>query len=390
MDFDDVIHPLTRDEFLENYWTKSFVRIAGSSGKFTHLMSWDDLNGVLEQHRLSAPRLKLFQNGQSIGPERYLTPSLFGVPRIDAGRLVSLLAQGASLVLDDVQELAPRVRGLTQSFQRALHTDTYCNLYAGWHGQNAFDLHWDPQESMIVQLSGRKYWKVYEPTRLHPLKDDIEVPQKPSAAPFWEGVLEDGDAIHVPRGWWHMATPVETASLHLTIGTTPPTGIDYLRWVLGSLRRNPEIRACLPNRASSRAQWKFLSALQDELASAVGQSSLQKFQQEWEANICPSPHIHLPNAPYDQSSPLTPAKRIRLAALYRLSFSEEDGVWGFKASGVNWTVPAELIPALEKLSNDADIPVQELGECLANQKDIEKLHKSLGVLARAGVILIKG
>jgi len=220
-EFESVVSPLGAGVFLKDYWLKTLVHIPGQPGRFTDLLGWDELNAILEQHRLTPPRLKLYRDGQPIDPAHYLTPAMFGVPRLDAGGLATALAQGASLILDDVQELAPRVRALMTGFQEALHTDAFANLYAGWHRQKAFHVHWDAQEAMVLQLCGRKHWKVYGPTRLHPLKNDIEAPPPPSAPPAWEGILADGDALYIPRGWWHEAFPLDEPSLHLTVSLTP-------------------------------------------------------------------------------------------------------------------------------------------------------------------------
>jgi len=216
-EFDSVVSPLGRGVFLRDHWLKSLVHIPGTAGRFTDLLTWNELNAILEQHRLTPPRLKLYRDGQAVDPAHYLTPAIFGVPRLDAGGLATCLAQGASLILDDVQEVAPRVRDLMAGFQDALHTDAFANLYAGWHRQKAFHVHWDPQEAMVLQLCGRKQWKVYRPTRLHPLKNDIEAPPPPSDPPAWEGILNDGDVLYIPRGWWHEAFPLNEPSLHLTV-----------------------------------------------------------------------------------------------------------------------------------------------------------------------------
>ena len=181
---------------------------------------------MLQQHRLTPPRLKLYKDGQPLDPSQYLTPAMFGVPRVDAGRLVLSLAQGASLILDDVQEMAPHVRDVMGAFQDALQTDAFANLYAGWHNNKAFSRHWDPQEAIVLQLAGRKRWRVFHPTRPNPLQNDDAPP--PTVPPVWEGTLNDGDVLYIPRGWWHEAFPLGEPSLHLTVSLTPPTALDYL------------------------------------------------------------------------------------------------------------------------------------------------------------------
>src|SRR4051794_10891718 len=107
LEFQSVVAPLGAEVFLKDFWLREFVHIPGKPGRFSPLLSWDELSAILEQHRLTPPRLKLYRDGQPLDPSLYLTPAMFGVPRLDAGRLAIALAQGASLILDDAQELAP-------------------------------------------------------------------------------------------------------------------------------------------------------------------------------------------------------------------------------------------------------------------------------------------
>jgi hypothetical protein len=385
--FDQVVAPLGADAFLQNYWLKSLAHIPGQPGRFSELLSWDALNAILEQHRLTPPRLKLYKDGQPLDPAHYLTPAMFGVPRLDAGGLVTSLAQGASLILDDVQEVAPRVRELIQSFQDVLHTDAFANLYAGWHSQKAFSLHWDPQEAFMIQLCGRKRWRVYKPTRVHPLKNDIEPPSQPGGDPAWEGVLADGDTLYIPRGWWHEAFPLNEPSLHLTISLTPPTAMDYLGWAISQLRRHAELRASLPDAAGARGE--IAKRISQLVADALGHVSLEDFLREWDANIRPNPHIRLPGAPYQQLAPIQDDSRIRLASLHRLPLAPQGAHFEFRAAGRLWTVPASLQPALAKLHNAHNPTVAELSAALADPAAKEDLIKSLSVLARAGVVLVE-
>jgi hypothetical protein len=373
--------------FLKDHWLKSFVHIPGKKGRFTPLLPWNDLNAILEQHRLTPPRLKLYRDGQQIDPAQYLTPAMFGVPRLDAGGLAVSLAQGASLILDDVQELAPRVRALMTSFQDALHTDAFANLYAGWHTRQAFHVHWDAQEAFVLQLNGRKRWKLYRPTRLHPLKNDMEPPPQPAGLPAWEGILEDGDTLYIPRGWWHEAFPLDEPSLHLTVSLTPPTALDYLGWAMSRLRRHDELRASLPIEDEAARQG-ITATIARLLPDMLREASIADFLREWDANIRPAPCIRLPEAAYEQFSAITEQSRMRLASLHRLFFSKQGEDFVFPAAGRLWTVPKSLQPAFAKLQNSHDLTVAELASALTSPAAKADLMRSLGVLAQAGVILV--
>jgi hypothetical protein len=239
---------------------------------------------------------------------------------------------------------------------------------------------------LVLQLCGRKHWKVYAPTRLHPLKNDFEAPAPPSSAPAWEGILNDGDALYIPRGWWHEAFPLDEPSLHLTISLTPPTALDYLGWALSRLRRHAELRASLPGDSATQAETAGIIAklLDDTLKEAP----VFDFLREWNANIRPNPHIRLPDAPYAQLAPITDDSRIRLSSLHLLTFTREGEHFAFAAGGRLWTVPAALMPALAMLKNSSESSVTALAAELPYPAAKGDLVKSLGVLAQAGIVLV--
>ncbi len=389
LDFDQIIAPLNRDKLIRGHWGKSFARMQGPPERFKDLFSWDELNTVLETHRLMPPRFKLFKDGQAIDPMRYITPPHMGTPRLDSGGLAVCLAEGASLILNDVQEVHPRLRELMQVFQAALRTDTYANLYAAWHTQKAFDLHWDPQDSIILQLSGKKRWKVYKPTRLHPLEDDVEKPAQPTGEPVWEGVVKEGDAIYIPRGWWHVVHPLNEPSLHLTVSLTPPKGIDLLGWAVSKLRSEAQVRAGLPALLDDAAKRAHMKSLRGLVESVLTDDAMEDFLGQWDANIGHSPHIRLPGAPYQQFSEIADDSMVRLATLNRLPLTPFGEAFEFKAVGKLWTVPATLTPALGMLHNATSLRVAELCAALPDDAARDDLKKSLAVLARSGVVLVE-
>ncbi|MEY4966841.1 MAG: hypothetical protein RL274_2424 [Pseudomonadota bacterium] len=389
LEFDQIIAPLNREKFLRDHWGKSFARMQGQADRFAGLFSWDELNTVLETHRLMPPRFKLFKDGQATDPMRYITPPHMGTPRLDSGGLAVCLAEGASLILNDVQEVSPRLRELMQVFQAALKTDTYANLYAAWHSQKAFDLHWDPQDSIILQISGKKRWKVYKPTRLYPLEDDLEKPVQPTGDPVWEGVIKEGDAFYIPRGWWHVVHPLNEPSLHLTVSLTPPKGIDLLGWAVSKLRSEAQVRADLPalqGESAQAAQMKMLRGLLDEV---LNDRAMTDFLGQWDANIGHTPHIRLPGSPYEQFSDISDDSLVRLATLNRLPLTPFGESFEFKAVNKLWTVPRALIPALSQLHNARAVRVAELSATLESDSARADLKKSLAVLARSGVVLVE-
>jgi ribosomal protein L16 Arg81 hydroxylase len=385
--FDRVIAPMERSAFLSEFWGKSFLRIDGQPGRFASLLPWGELSSLLERHELSPPRLRLFRGGKSVDPGRFLHGT-DRTQRLKAAGLITSLSEGATLVVDDVDALSAGVRELAEAFEEVLLTGTSVNLYASWRNQSGFDLHWDTQDTMILQLSGRKHWKVYRPTRLHPLKPDVEDAPRPTEEPVWEGIMEDGAMIHLPRGWWHVAAPLDEPSLHLTVTVVPPDGADLLRWCVERSKRHAEVRRNVPSRASDVEQGQYLSRLRELMMESLTDDVLQRFLEDWEARIPLRPHVRLPQAPADAREPIDAATRIRLTSARRLSF-ERDGTNGkasFRANDVRWQCSPALVPALATLRGTVSRSVRQLCDALADPDASRELQMFLTALAMQGVV----
>jgi hypothetical protein len=203
-------------------------------------------------------------------------------------------------------------------------------------------------------------------------------------------MLEDGDMLYIPRGWWHVAFPVGEPSLHLTVATVPPHGMDLLQWLIGRLRRHEAVRADLPQLDDARGQKAYLKALRPLLAEALADDAIAQFRHEWEGDLRPFPHISLPDMPYVQTETLSDTHRIRLAAAHHLHFVRNGADMEFKAHGVLWGgLPPNLVPALEILGDTHAVSFAEL--CARLDGDAAKAHlrQTLVALARAGVVLVE-
>jgi lysine-specific demethylase/histidyl-hydroxylase NO66 len=75
-------------------------------------------------------------------------------------------------------------------------------------GSAGFAPHWDDIDAFMLQIEGKKYWKIYAPEN-----SDDALPLESSAnftdsdfnerKPVFEGWLEQGDSLYVPRGFIH-------------------------------------------------------------------------------------------------------------------------------------------------------------------------------------------
>ncbi len=102
---------------------------------------------------------------------------------------------------------------------------------------STIEMHADLIDTVIVQLGGRRRWRVDEPCTdsayLSYLHDKVgDKPALPNAgAPVLDVVLEPGDVLYVPAPWPHGATTVglDGASVSLSIGFVAITLLRALR-----------------------------------------------------------------------------------------------------------------------------------------------------------------
>src|SRR5580658_1997142 len=224
---DDVLSPLAPGDFIKDYWGQKFLHLPGPQGRFSSLFPWPVVNEMLETHRFVPPRLRLTQDGKAISPDLFMKSG-----HLQAAELTRLLRDGATLIIDSVDEVHAPLKAFAQQLGRTLQARINVNLYAGWRTSHGFDVHWDNHDVFILQIAGKKQWKIWAATDKYPTKNSVELGKTPpTSAPIWDALLADGEMLYLPRGWWHVAIPIDEPTLHLTVGIFKPTGTDIVRWV---------------------------------------------------------------------------------------------------------------------------------------------------------------
>jgi hypothetical protein len=190
---------------------------------------------------------------------------------------------GATVTLNDVARTFPEARPWIERLAREVGLApgaVNLNAYVSPAG-TGLPAHFDDHETLIVQLAGRKSWRVAPNVDLaHPL-----VPCMPSIPERARGELERaaaalvpeqmqaielraGSAIFLPRGYWHQTRAVED-SISLTFALSVPSGCAVLaRLLYHHLEREPAWRAPLAQGAEGVGQIQtMLAALAAELPS---------------------------------------------------------------------------------------------------------------------------
>jgi len=125
----------------------------------------------------------------------------------------------------------------------------------------------------VLQVSGHKRWRIYEPVVQLPLKTQRWSPARDAALvgdPIHDITLRQGDTLYLPRGWPHEASSADADSLHITIGLHPPSRLDALRAALSECADDVEFRRALG------ADGELPDALLERLAARLGADAVAR------------------------------------------------------------------------------------------------------------------
>jgi hypothetical protein len=385
-----MLEPNAPGEFLDSIWGVNFLHVRGRAGRFARMMPWGRLSEILSRQRLDFPRLRLVRDGKSLPVSSYLRHATGGrqkttIPRLKSAGLARELREGATLVLDAVDELSEPVEALAKGLELLFRERVQVNLYAGWQTSRGFDLHWDDHDVFILQVTGRKRWSVYGQTRPSPLVNDIEKAQKPGHAPLWEGTLEDGDLLYIPRGWWHVAVPLAEPTLHLTVGIHNRTGLDFLRWLSEALRACETFRRDLPRLATVSERAAHNARLREELLTAWDDSAIERYYEDLDARAEPRARVGLPWVAPDAAPPEA-CTVVRLLAPRPFRLEAAGGTVEFDSMGHRWRFAEDALPVLRALSERRACTVAELCEAARGRVQPETVRAFLVELSQQGFV----
>jgi ribosomal protein L16 Arg81 hydroxylase len=234
-----------------------------------------EIERVLQGVEPVSPDVQLFHQGRIAQDEFTRWAMAEGAPRrcLDE-RFSSRVANGATLVLNSLEAHSAAARRLSDEVSRFSGFPTRSNAYVSFGGDGSFGAHWDTHDVFVLQLVGRKRWRVSPPTFPLPLPGHASH-DSGHAAPSectHDVSLEAGDALYLPRGWWHDVTPLPEPSVHLSVGIYVPSVFD----ALSSLCRRvlpPEL-AARRSASDEKATARDLKVLVDVLGAALGDADV--------------------------------------------------------------------------------------------------------------------
>ncbi|PZT74790.1 MULTISPECIES: cupin domain-containing protein [unclassified Streptomyces] len=342
------------EDFLAEAFGRGYRLSRGDAASVADVINWTDLNEVLARHRMDPPRLRLSADGLAVPPDAYTVPEVAKrrtvFHRTHPAALHEQLANGATLVIDAVDELFPDVQSLASELETALRSKIQVNLYASWTAREGFGVHWDDHDVVVVQIDGSKRWKLYGPTRTAPMRLDMAEPEQPPEEPLVEFVLTPGDVLYLPRGWWHAVSASEgERSLHLTCDLSVATGADLIVWLSEILREHEIVRADLPRFGTDKERAETALALREHLVTAL--SDPEVIEQYFTLRDANERVRFRPSLPYVTGLPADPELSAQLLTTRHELRLAEEGTTVLTAGGETLTFARAAHPILRTLTD---------------------------------------
>lgn len=259
MDFADFLAPVPTASFLEASYDRTPLHIPaeGEAGERRRaLLPWSRLNALLGiAGHWREENIKLILNTTHLPPDHYLDEVATRggmVWRADPAKIESLLALGASLVADAVEDASPELRQVTAMLGTQFLGTAGANVYCSFQGLQAFHSHLDLHDVFAVHCEGEKVWRIYRNRAPDPVEQfqgsDAQAAIDRAKGPvLMEVRMRPGDLLYIPRGYYHDALASSEASLHVTFSVARHTGRILFRILEELAMRDAPFRAYLPD-----------------------------------------------------------------------------------------------------------------------------------------------
>jgi len=125
--------------------------------------------------------------------------------------------KGFTLIFNAVDCRFSALARLAEQLEDEIGFVVQMNAYMTPKNAQGFEVHWDPMDTMVLQLEGNKTWSIYDPIihlprpeqRYKPSANEVDTNSQQSVT------LSPGSTLYLPRGWLHEATTNASSAARL-------------------------------------------------------------------------------------------------------------------------------------------------------------------------------
>ncbi|XP_062857772.1 ribosomal oxygenase 1 [Trichomycterus rosablanca] len=217
--FQWIVHPIPSKTFFRDYWEKKPLLISRRDERYyERLFSTAEFDRILRDNDVQYG-VNLDVTSYTNGKRETHSPPGRALPYT----VWDFYKNGCSLRMLNPQAFSSTVWNVLSILQEKFGSMAGANVYLTPAGTQGFAPHYDDIEAFILQLEGKKHWRVYNPRyeeEVLPLVSSPNFSQTEIGEPVLDVVLEAGDLLYFPRGFIHQGDCLPDAhSLHITVSS---------------------------------------------------------------------------------------------------------------------------------------------------------------------------
>lgn len=217
--FEWLVHPLRFDEFMKDPWEKRpYHGERNDPSYYSAVLSTEMIDKMLRKHNV-----KFTKNIDVTTYSGEVRETLNPPGRATADRVWAYYKNGCSVRILNPQTFIPQVGMMVATLQELFGCMVGANVYLTPPDSQGFAPHYDDIEAFVIQIEGKKHWRVYSPRsdkEVLPRFSSQNFTQEELGEPLLDVVLNAGDIMYFPRGFIHQANTVPGEhSLHITLSS---------------------------------------------------------------------------------------------------------------------------------------------------------------------------
>ncbi|GGL28590.1 JmjC domain-containing protein [Nocardia jinanensis] len=151
--------------------------------------------------------IRLVHEGKDLHPSKFMDArigdGLVAHSYLNSARVSRYLLDGGTLIHNHLHENSMIVQRIQEALEYLVGARVWVQAYLTRTSESAFGPHVDDHNFLVLQVSGKKRWSVYEPGSDVPIVDN--------------SILMPGDFMYLASDTPHMVSGEGVLSLHLTI-----------------------------------------------------------------------------------------------------------------------------------------------------------------------------
>ncbi|XP_073529478.1 ribosomal oxygenase 1 [Phyllobates terribilis] len=217
--FEWLISPVKPDDFFRCIWEKKPALLKRHNGKYYNgFFSTSEFDRILREDNVQFG-VNLDVTSYTDGVRETHNPPGRALPMV----VWDYYKNGCSLRLLNPQSFSSTVWNVLSVLQELFGSMVGANTYLTPPSTQGFAPHYDDIEAFVVQLEGKKHWRVYNPrnsSEMLPQFSSVNFNDHDLGEPILETILEAGDLLYFPRGFIHQGDCLPDAhSLHITVSS---------------------------------------------------------------------------------------------------------------------------------------------------------------------------